>query len=571
MSFALRQYLPSLTWLPSYGKDQLGGDLTAGLTVGVMLIPQGMAYALIAGLPPIYGLYASLAPLIVYAFFGTSRQLAVGPVAMISLLVAAGITPLAGGDAARHIELALVLAVMVGLFQFVLGLARFGFLSNFMSHSVLTGFTAAAALIIGLSQLKHLLGVPLSGSSNIFQILGEAWGSAAEVHLLTVVIGLTSIALVWILRKRRPRWPGGLAAVALSTLVVWGFHLADAGVRVVGDIPGGLPGLAFPVPSLDTFRALLPTALTITLIGFTESIAVAKVYATKNRYEVDANQELVALGLANLIGGFLMAYPTTGGFSRTAVNAQAGARTNLAAVFSAGLIGLTLLFLTPLFYYMPQAVLAAVVMVAVIGLIDFKEVQFLWRADRRDLVLMAITFGATLWLGIEEGILVGVVSSLAMVLHEGSNPHTAVMGRIPGSDVFRNILRHPNAIVQAGVVIFRMDANLYFFNAGYLRERINTIVASDPALHTLILDAYPVNQIDASGIHALREVLETLRRQNIRLLVSGVKGPVMDKLQASGLAEAIGVAHFFMEPGPAAAFACPNDAPAIQPYPQFTN
>jgi len=536
-----------------------------------MLIPQGMAYALIAGLPPIYGLYASLAPLIVYAFFGTSRQLAVGPVAMISLLVAAGITPLAGGDAARHIELALVLAVMVGLFQFVLGLARFGFLSNFMSHSVLTGFTAAAALIIGLSQLKHLLGVPLSGSSNIFQILGEAWGSAAEVHLLTVVIGLTSIALVWILRKRRPRWPGGLAAVALSTLVVWGFHLADAGVRVVGDIPGGLPGLAFPVPSLDTFRALLPTALTITLIGFTESIAVAKVYATKNRYEVDANQELVALGLANLIGGFLMAYPTTGGFSRTAVNAQAGARTNLAAVFSAGLIGLTLLFLTPLFYYMPQAVLAAVVMVAVIGLIDFKEVQFLWRADRRDLVLMAITFGATLWLGIEEGILVGVVSSLAMVLHEGSNPHTAVMGRIPGSDVFRNILRHPNAIVQAGVVIFRMDANLYFFNAGYLRERINTIVASDPALHTLILDAYPVNQIDASGIHALREVLETLRRQNIRLLVSGVKGPVMDKLQASGLAEAIGVAHFFMEPGPAAAFACPNDAPAIQPYPQFTN
>ncbi|MEZ4700216.1 MAG: solute carrier family 26 protein [Rhodothermales bacterium] len=567
----VRTLMPALAWMPAYRREDLGGDLAAGVTVGVMLIPQGMAYALIAGLPPIYGLYAALVPLVVYALFGTSRQLAVGPVAMVSLLVAAGVSPLADGDPARHVALALMLAFMVGAFQFTLGVARFGFLSDFLSHSVLTGFTGAAALIIGLSQLKHLLGVSLPKSSNIFFILGAAWQQAGAIHPATLAIGLSGIALVYTLKRLKPRWPAGLLAVLFSTVAVWALKLAPAGVRIVGEIPGGLPGFALPVFSAATFEALLPTALTITLIGFTESIAVAKVYAAKNRYQVDANQELVGLGLANLVGSLFMAYPTTGGFSRTAVNAQAGARTNLAALISAGVIGLTLLFLTPLFYYMPQAILAAIVMVAVFGLIDVKEARFLWRSDRRDFVLMAITFAATLWLGIEEGILVGVVSSLAMVLQQSSKPHVAVMGRIPNTDVFRNVLRHPNAIVHRGVLIFRMDASLYFLNAGYLRERVNALVAADQALHTLILDAYPVNKIDASGLHVLREVLESLRHRKVRLVMSGVKGPVMDKLKASGLAEEIGAENFFMELPEAVGTICPETQPAAQALSQFVN
>ncbi len=547
MSFAVHRYLPALTWLPSYGKAQLGGDLAAGLTVGVMLIPQGMAYALIAGIPPIYGLYASLTPLLVYALMGTSRQLAVGPVAMVSLLVAAGVTPLAGGDPTRYLALSIALALLVGLFQLTLGLVRFGFLANFLSHSVLTGFTAAAALIIGISQLKHLLGVDLGASSNVFLVLQEAWRQLGAIQPIILAIGLTGIGLVYVLKRLRPQWPAGLLAVAASTALVWGWDLASAGVKIVGEIPGGLPGFALPAMGWSDFQALWPTAMTITLIGFTESIAVAKVYASRNQYEVDANQELIALGAANALGSLFMAYPTTGGFSRTAVNAQAGARTNLAAVFSAGVIALTLLFLTPLFYHMPQAILAAIVMVAVSGLIDISEARFLWRSDRRDFVLMAITFVATLLLGIEEGILVGVLSSLALVLQQDSTPHVAVMGRIPNTDIFRNLARYPNAIVLPGIAIFRMDANLYFYNAGFFRERINSLTGADPRVHTIVLDAYPVNQIDASGLHTLKEVVESLRRRDIRLVMSGVKGPVMDKLKASGLADRIGTDHFFLE------------------------
>ena len=345
----LQKFLPLLSQLSDYSQEKLQGDLSAGLTVGVMLIPQGMAYALIAGLSPIYGLYASLVPLVVYALFGTSRQLAVGPVAMVSLLVAAAVAPIANGNAELYVGLALLLSLMVGVLQFGLGAARFGFLVNFLSHPVLSGFTSAAAFIIGLSQLKHLLGIDLPRSNFVHEILWAAGSRLGEVHGLTLLLGLGSILLLVGLRWWNRSLPGALVAVAVTTVLVWALGLAQQGVAIVGSVPSGLPPPSMPPLDWGYVQQLAPSALAIGLVGFMESIAVAKVYASRHRYEVDANQELIGLGLANIAGAFFSAYPTTGGFSRTAVNDEAGAQTNLAAIFSAGIIALTLHFLTPLF------------------------------------------------------------------------------------------------------------------------------------------------------------------------------------------------------------------------------
>ena len=543
----LKRVLPLLSQLSDYGREKLRGDLSAGLTVGVMLIPQGMAYALIAGLSPIYGLYASLVPLVVYAVFGTSRQLAVGPVAMVSLLVAAAVAPIAEGSPQLYVGLAVLLSLMVGVLQFGLGVARFGFLVNFLSHPVLSGFTSAAALIIGLSQLKHLLGIDLPRSNFIHEILWTAAGRLGEVHPLTLLLGLGSIALLVGLRWWRRSLPGALVAVVLTTVVVWALGLDEQGVAIVGSVPGGLPPLSMPPLDWGYARQLAPSALAIGLVGFMESIAVAKVYAGRHRYEVDANQELIGLGLANIAGAFVSAYPTTGGFSRTAVNDEAGARTNLAAIVSAGIIALTLLFLTPLFYYLPKAVLAAIIMVAVAGLVDWDEARYLWRVDRRDFGLMALTFVATLTLGIEQGILVGVVVSLIVIVYESSTPHTAVMGRLPDTETYRNLKRNPEAMTRSHVVVLRMDANLSFANVSTFQDLVLDLDVNDPALEAIVIDMYPVNQIDSTATHTLRDVIETCRRGGVRLYLAGVKGPVKDVLDAAGLSDDLGEERFFLE------------------------
>jgi len=544
---SLQQLLPIAGQLEDYGREKLTGDLSAGLTVGVMLIPQGMAYALIAGLPPIYGLYASLVPLVIYALFGTSRQLAVGPVAMVSLLVAAAVGPIAGGDTQLYIGLALLLSLMVGLLQFGLGLARFGFLVNFLSHPVLAGFTSAAALIIGLSQLKHLLGISIERSHYIHEILWTAVQKAGAVDPMTLVLGLGSIALLVGLRWWKKSFPGALAAVVVTTLATWGFGLHEMGVAIVGSVPSGLPAPTVPPMDAGAVGDLVPSALAIGLVGFMESIAVAKVYAARHRYEVDANKELVGLGLANVAGAFFSAYPTTGGFSRTAVNDQSGARTNLAAIFSAGIIALTLLFLTPLFYFLPKAVLAAIVMVAVFGLIEWEEVMHLWHVDRTDLALMGVTFVATLGLGIEQGILTGVIVSLIAVIYQTSQPHTAIMGRLPDTSTYRNLRRNPEALTKSHVVVVRMDANLYFANASAFKDLVLEADVKSPALQTIVIDMYPVNRIDSTGVEALEEVIETCRRHGVTVLLAGVKGPVRDVLDDAGVSEDLGDDSFFLE------------------------
>jgi SulP family sulfate permease len=544
----LRKYLPVLEWLPTYNRSLAKGDLSAGLTVGVMLIPQGMAYAMIAGLPPIYGLYASTVPLIIYALLGTSRQLAVGPVAMVSLLTAAGIGAIADVTPETYITLAIALAFFVGVMQFLLGAFRLGFLVNFLSHPVISGFTSAAALIIGLSQLKHLLGVNIPRSHHIHEILLNAIGQFGAINWATFAVGITGILLIIGIKKVNKAIPGPLLAVLFGILAVWLLGLDGNGVKIVGEVPQGLPDLGLPTFDLADFQNLLPIALTISLVSFMESIAVAKAIQAKHKnYKVTPNQELIALGLANIGGSLFQAYPTTGGFSRTAVNDQAGAKTGMASLISAALIILTLLFLTPLFYYLPKAILASVIMVAVFGLIDFKEVIHLWKTDRTDFAMLLVTFIATLSLGIEQGIGVGVVLSLAMVIYRSTRPHVAVLGKVPGTKVYRNVDRFQELEKRDDLLILRFDAQLYFANTTFFKETLEELMEEKgEKLRAIILNAESINHIDSSAAHALDELIEECKTRNLKLLLTGVKGPVRDVLKRNHLVEKIGREHFFL-------------------------
>ncbi len=539
----MKEYVPFVQWLGNYRQEHLSSDLTAGLTVGVMLIPQGMAYAMIAGLPPIYGLYASLVPLIIYALFGTSRQLAVGPVAMVSLLVATGVTQLAEPGSAEYIRLAILLALMVGVIQFAMGAFRLGFLVNFLSHPVISGFTSAAALIIGLSQLKHLIGVDLPRSSHVHEILWSTAQSFGEIHLVTLVLGGASIAALILMKQWDQRIPGALVVVVATALAVWVGGLHEMGVSIVGDVPRGLPSFEWQTPTMTNLEALIPAALAISLVGFMESIAVAKAMAAKHKYDVDANQELIGLGLANIGGALFQAYPTTGGFSRTAVNDQSGAKTGLASIISAAVIGLTLLFLTPLFYYLPNAVLAAVIMVAVFGLIDIQEAKFLWKVKRSDFALLAVSFLGTLFLGIEEGIALGVILSLAWVIYRSTRPHIAVLGRIPDTNAFRNVERFPEVIRQEGTVIVRIDASFYFANASLIKDTLEGVERhAEGTLERVVLDATSINEIDSSAVHVLEHVAEEFKEDGVVFRLAGVKGPVSDVLERAGLSHLVGPA-----------------------------
>ncbi len=570
----LKHFLPVLDWLPAYQTTQFKGDLIAGLTVGVMLIPQGMAYALIAGLPPIYGLYASTIPLILYALLGTSRQLAVGPVAMVSLLTAAGIGTLAQGGTETYILLAIALSLFVGLIQLLLGVFRLGFLVNFLSHPVISGFTSAAALIIGLSQLKHLLGVDLARSHYIHEILLEALQQLGSINWLTLALGIGGIVLIKGSKRIHRSLPGPLIAVALGILVVWGFRLDELGVKVLGSVPQGLPGFAVPTFSMEVLPELFPIAMAIALVSFMESIAVAKaIQARHKNYTVSANQELIALGAANIGGSFFQAYPTTGGFSRTAVNDQAGAQTGLATLISAGLILLTLLFLTPLFFYLPKALLASVIMVAVAGLIDYKEAVHLWHTDRTDFWMLVATFVATLSLGIEQGIGIGVLLSLAMVIYRTTRPHIAVLGRVPGSDYYRNVDRFQDLEVEPNLLILRFDSELYFANTQYFRDQLLQHCADKgPELKGIVLVANSITSIDSSGIHALKEIVSDCQARGLEVFVTGVIGPVRDAMRKGGLIELIGKDHFFMSEQEAVdSLLAENPATAYQPFTMQTN
>jgi sulfate permease, SulP family len=551
----IKSHIPILETFRDYNKGDFKGDLNAGVTVAIMLVPQGMAYAVLAGLPPVYGLYASIVPVVLYAIFGTSRHMGVGPVAIVSLLVIAGVGELADPGSERFIYLAILTALGVGIVQFLMGIFRMGFLVNFLSHPVLSGFTSAAAIIIGVSQLGNLLGLDLAGTKQVHEILLSVIQNFGEVEIYTAMMGVGSVAVIMLLKKWKKTFPSALLVVVAGTVVTAIFNLHTTGVSIVGEVPQGLPSFQLPGLDFTDIQAILPIVLVIALVSYMESIAVAKAVANKRGYKVDANQELVALGSANIGGALFQSFPTTGGFSRTAVNDQSGAKSTVASIITAGLIAVTVLFLTPLFYYLPNAVLAAIIMVAVAGLFDSKEMSFLWKTDRKDLAMLIITFAATLFLGIEEGIAIGVIMSLVMVIYSSTTPHYAEVGRLGTSNNFRNIERYPEAKIEDDVLIYRFDSNLYFANVEHFRETLEQkINERGPILELVIIDASSINNVDSTGIHTLQELIKDLRLKRITLYMAGVIGPVRDKLKACGITDAMGEENFFFDVSDALAY-----------------
>ena len=553
---ALPSWLPFLSWTKNYDRSWLKGDLSAGLTVGIMLIPQGMAYALLAGLPPIYGLYAATVPLLVYALLGTSRQLAVGPVAMDSLLAATAVGALATTGTDDYLQLAILLALMVGVIQLAAGIARLGFLVDLLSRPIISGFTSAAALIIGLSQLQHLFGVDLGRSSYVHEILLAAGSKVAEINLPTLALGLSGIAVMLLIKRTKTAIPGPLVVVILGVLAVWLGGLADAGVKIVADIPAGLPSFGLPELTQIDFQALLPSALTIALVGFMEGISVAKaVNAGHKEYSVVPNQELIAVGAANIGSSLVQGFPVAGGFSRTAVNDQTGAKTGLASIISAALIVVTLLFLTPLFFYLPKAVLASIIMVAVFKLIDWREARRLWHFDRSDFWMLTVTFLATLGLGIQLGIAAGVVLSIAVHVYRSMRPHLAVLGRIEGTDSFRNLDRFPEAQAPAGVLIVRFDGPLYFANITYFQTRIDRLIADrKEEVHTIVINAEGIARLDSSAAYGLEQFIRTQQGRGLTVRFAGLIGPARDTFRKAGLFELVGADNFFLDVPKAVAY-----------------
>jgi SulP family sulfate permease len=545
----MKRFFPILEWLPKYNKTQFKGDLSAGLTVGVMLIPQGMAYAMLAGLPPIYGLYASILPLLIYPIFGTTRQLGIGPVALDSLLVAAGIGAIATVGSGEYIMFAILLAFITGVLLLIMGIFRLGFLVNFLSRPVISGFTSAAAVIIAISQLKHLLGINIDRSKFAHQTLFDIFKNIGDTNFFTLLIGVVAIIILRLIKKYRKSFPSQLVVVILGILIVWAFNLQSKAVKIIGEIPEGLPSFQVPNITIENIQTLLPIAITIALIAFMETISVGKALQAKEKtYEIRPNQELIALGFSNIIGSFFQSFNVTGGFSRSAVNEQAGAKTGISAIISAALIVLTLLFLTPLFYYLPNAVLAAIIIVAVLGLVNIRMVKYLWLTDKSDFWMLVITFGGTLFLGMEYGVLVGIVMSLLVLLMKTTRPHYAVLGKIPNEPLYRNIRRFPNLEVCEDTLVIRFDAGLYFANVGYFKQIIKeNIAVKGKSLKAFFLDADSINNIDSSAIHALEEVVDDCRKQGIEFYMIAVKGPVRDALSKSKLTEKIGENNFFLQ------------------------
>lgn len=558
----LRRYLPFLGWLLHYRRADLPNDLVAGIVTAIMLIPQSMAYAQLAGLPPQVGLYASVAPLAIYALLGTSGQLSVGPVAITSLAVFAGVSALAEPGSARYLELVLLLALVIGVVKLGLGFLRLGFVMNFVSHPVLAGFTSASALIIAAGQLKYLLGYKIEGE-RFHEVMLSAISGIGQTNPATLAFGLGSVVLLLFFRSRlkpflqkRTRLPAMVTTLIVSgaplltvlagILAAWTWRLDEtAGVRVVGSIPQGFAPLILPTLNAADVQALMPTVLTIVFISVVESIAVAKALASKRRKAIDADQELVALGAANVAASMTGGYPVTGGFARSVVNDQAGAVTGLASLVTALSIGVIVLWFTPLFYYLPQAVLAATVIVAVLSLFKPGEVRHIWRMNRIDAFTWGVTFAAVLVFGIEVGILAGVAFAILLFLWRTSRPHIAVVGRVGQSEHFRNILRHQ---VQTcpHVVAVRIDESLYFANTRYLEDALLHIVAERPEVRHLVLIGSAINFIDASALETLESLLRELRAAGVEFYLSEIKGPVMDQLKRAGFVEHLGENRIFL-------------------------
>ena len=544
----LKELIPILEWLPNYNSSRFKGDFIAGLTVSIILIPQGIAYALIAGLPPIYGLYCALVPQLVYAIFGSSRQVAIGPVAMDSLIVATGVSTLALAGSDSYIAIAILLAFMVGSIQFLLGIFRLGFIVNFLSKPVISGFTSAVALTIGINQFRNLFGVDFVQSDQIQYVLEDIWFNIIDFNLNTTVIGLISVGVIVLLRKINKKIPNALLVVVVGILTIRYFEDYFFDVAIVKDIPSGLPSFSFPEIDISQMKELLPIALTLVMVGYLETISIGKsLEAKQDEYKLRPNQELIALGLSNIIGSWFKAYPSTSSFSRSAINQESGATTGMASLISVIMVLLTLLFLTPLFYHLPKTVLAAIIIVAVFGLVNIKEAIFLWKSNNLDFWLLIITFFSTLFFGIEYGIMIGVGLSLIILIFRTSRPYVAELGKVPDSDFYRNRERFNEVILDDEVLVFRFDAQLFYANASYFIETLELMVEEKgPHLKLIVLDAESINRVDSTGVEMLKERIRFYRKKNILFYFAGVKGPVRDHLFRGKILDIITLDHFYM-------------------------
>ena len=541
---ALTRYLPILDWGRSYGREALTNDLVAAVIVTIMLIPQSLAYALLAGLPPEAGLYASILPIMLYAVFGTSRALAVGPVAVVSLMTAAAVGQVADQGTAGYAVAALTLAGMSGAMLVLLGLFRLGFLANFLSHPVIAGFITASGVIIAASQLKHILGVGAHGHT-LTELAGSLWVHLPETNWITVILGVLATAfLFWVRKGLKPALvkaglgpkladvgakAGPVAAVVATTLAVWALGLAERGVAIVGTVPQSLPPFTLPSANWELVQSLLVPALLISVIGFVESISVAQTLAAKKRQRIDPDQELIGLGAANLGAAFTGGFPVTGGFSRSVVNFDAGAETPAAGAFTAIGLAIAALALTPLIYFLPKATLAATIIVAVLSLVDFSILKKTWVYSKSDFSAVAATILLTLIFGVEVGVSAGVVLSIALFLYKTSRPHIAEVGLVEGTQHFRNIKRHA-VRTHPTLLTIRIDESLYFANARFLEDYIYDRVVGDSPITDVVLMCSAVNEIDMSALESLESINERLHGLGIRLHLSEVKGPVTDRL-----------------------------------------
>lgn len=547
----LARYLPVLDWGRAYNGTALTNDLVAAGIVTIMLIPQSLAYAMLAGLPPEVGLYASILPIVAYALFGTSRALAVGPVAVISLMTLTAASSVAPPGSGEFIAAALVLALLSGLILLLMGVLKLGFLANLLSHPVVSGFITASGIIIATSQLKAIFGISASGEA-MPELVGTLLANLPDTNLPTLVIGVLSTAfLFWVRKGLKPLLikaglqprpadlvakAGPIAAVAAATLAVVVFDLERHGVRVVGSIPQSLPPLTVPLFDPGLWQQLAIPALLLSIIGFVESVSVAQTLAAKKRQRIDPDQELIGLGAANVAASFSGGYPVTGGFARSVVNFDAGAETPAAGAFTAVGIAIAALFLTPLLYALPLATLAATIIVAVLSLVDLKTPRTIWRYSQADFAAMAATIAVTLLLGVEPGVIAGVGLSLALHLWRSSRPHAAIVGRVPETGHFRNVKRH-KVLTDPRVLTIRIDESLTYLNARWLEEFVLETVADHPEAKHLVLMASAVNSIDASALESLEAINHRLADAGVRLHLSEVKGPVMDRLQRSSFLE----------------------------------
>ena len=544
----LQRLIPILEWLPNYTRSRFKGDFIAGITVAIILIPQGIAYALIAGLPPIYGLYCALVPQLVYAVFGSSRQVAIGPVAMDSLIVATGVSTLALAGSDSYIAIAILLAFMVGGIQFLLGVFRLGFVVNFLSKPVISGFTSAVALTIGINQFRNLFGVDFIQSDQIQYVLEDIWFTITDFNSHTTIIGLISVTVIIILRKINKKIPNALIVVVVGILTIRYFGNDFVDVAIVKDIPSGLPSFSFPELDISQMKELLPIALTLVMVGYLETISIGKsLEAKQDEYKIRPNQELMALGLSNMIGSWFKAYPSTSSFSRSAINQESGATTGMASLVSVFMVLITLLFLTPLFYHLPKTVLAAIIIVAVFGLVNIKEAIFLWKANNLDFWLLIATFFSTLLFGIEYGIMIGVGLSLIILIFRTSRPYVAELGKVPDSDFYRNRERFTEVIVDNEVLVFRFDAQLFYANSSYFIETLELMVEAKGAhLKLIVLDAESINRVDSTGVEMLKERIRFYHKKGILFYFAGVKGPVRDHLFRGKILDIITLDHFYM-------------------------